>query len=111
MRSVGMAPSGAIIVLEHRDLLSGEDLTEELKQAFGPKGLGALAIRGVPGFFENYRRVLRLAHSVAHLPEEAKTRLEDESSMYNAGWSFGRERHRAAARSISMVSSTEPLAQ
>jgi isopenicillin N synthase-like dioxygenase len=84
--------SSSLVILEHADLAAGKDLTEDLKRAFGPSGLGVLAVRGIPAFTEQYRRTLKLAHSVAHLPEKAKAQLEDEASMYNSGWSFGREK-------------------
>lgn len=33
-----------------------------------------------------------LAHKLAHLPEERKKLLEHEPSMWNAGWSHGKEK-------------------
>eukprot|EP00457_Paulinella_chromatophora_P011321 gb/GEZN01011454.1/.p1 GENE.gb/GEZN01011454.1/~~gb/GEZN01011454.1/.p1 ORF type:complete len:318 (-),score=40.42 gb/GEZN01011454.1/:48-1001(-) len=37
-------------------------------------------------------RLLPLAHTLAHLPDQDKQQLEDPHSMYNAGWSHGKER-------------------
>eukprot|EP00913_Durusdinium_trenchii_P010455 g9802.t1 len=39
-----------------------------------------------------YRPVLKLSHTLAHLPPDSLKALEDEASMYNAGWSHGKEK-------------------
>jgi isopenicillin N synthase-like dioxygenase len=82
----------AVVIVEHADLVSGADLTEKVAEAFGPNGLGVIAVRGVPGFFDEYRSVLKQAHGLAHLDTKAKAKLEDKKSLYNAGWSFGKEK-------------------
>jgi isopenicillin N synthase-like dioxygenase len=82
----------ALVIVEYEDLLSGADLTEEVTEAYGPGGLGVIAVRGVPNFVDDYRSVLSQAHGLAHLDKEAKAELEDEKSLYNAGWSFGKEK-------------------
>jgi isopenicillin N synthase-like dioxygenase len=82
----------ALVIVEYKDLCSGADLTEQVTEAYGPGGLGVIAVRGVPNFVDEYRSVLSQAHGLAHLSEEAKAELEDEKSLYNAGWSFGKEK-------------------
>lgn len=51
-----------------------------------------VAIRGVPKWTELYTPVLRLAYKLSHLSDESLKVLEDEGSMYNAGWSHGKEK-------------------
>jgi hypothetical protein len=53
---------------------------------------GAIAITGIPGFAEARSRLLPLAYKLAHLPEEKLRTLEDPVSLYNAGWSKGKEK-------------------
>jgi len=67
-------------------------LEEKLEKAFGlVDGIGIIAIRNVPNFVKLKESVLRLAHPLAHLPPEALEDLEDVKSMYNVGWSHGKE--------------------
>jgi isopenicillin N synthase-like dioxygenase len=55
--------------------------------------LGVIAIRNVPSFVETKQAFLPLAHTLAHLsPEYLETELTDKQSMYNAGWSHGKEK-------------------
>ena len=82
----------ALVIVEYSDLLSGADLTDKVAQAYGPSGLGVIAVRGVPDFVDDYRSVLSQAHGLAHLDNKAKKKLEDKKSLYNAGWSFGKEK-------------------
>eukprot|EP00928_Gymnodinium_smaydae_P005965 TRINITY_DN12070_c0_g2_i1.p1 TRINITY_DN12070_c0_g2~~TRINITY_DN12070_c0_g2_i1.p1 ORF type:complete len:404 (+),score=84.26 TRINITY_DN12070_c0_g2_i1:72-1283(+) len=85
--------SGApeVIILEYSDLLAGKDLTAQVAAAFGPCGLGILAVRGVPGLVEARRRLLPLARELALQPEDILAKYESEKSLYNFGWSRGRE--------------------
>jgi isopenicillin N synthase-like dioxygenase len=84
--------SDRLVIVQYDDLVAGKDLSSEVLEAFGAAGLGVIAIRGVPKLFEQYRRVLGQSHDLAHLDDESKALLEDEASMYNAGWSFGKEK-------------------
>ena len=87
-----------VIILEWQDLTSSDEtsssstIAKKLHQAFGPTGLGLVAIRGVPGFVQAKQAFLPLAHTLAHLPD--KHTLEDPDSLYNAGWSRGQEKLR-----------------
>ena len=63
-----------------------------IERAYGPGALGVLAIRGVPDFVKAKMDLLPQAHQLAHLPAEELLTLEDEASMYNAGWSHGKEK-------------------
>ncbi|GFR46408.1 hypothetical protein Agub_g7990 [Astrephomene gubernaculifera] len=80
-----------LIVLDFNELAAGKDLSAEIEQAYGPDGLGALVIKNVPGFVQHRGRLLRLADVFARLPEAVKSKYEDVASLYNVGWSHGRE--------------------
>lgn len=81
-----------LVVVEYRDLQADLDLSHQLLEAWGEGGLGIIGIRGVPGWTETYSTALRLSHALAHLPRESLQRLEDENSLFNAGWSHGKEK-------------------
>ena len=91
----------AVVVVDYEDVVRHpscspvHSLASLLEQAYGSSSgsLGVLAIRNVPGFVEAKKKFLPMAHTLAHLP---KTYLEEEltdaSTMYNAGWSHGKEK-------------------
>ena len=56
-------------------------------------GIGIMAIRGVPNFVSYKDRFLIQAHALAtkFTEEYLETHLTDKSSLYNAGWSYGKE--------------------
>ncbi|KAK9149500.1 hypothetical protein Scep_008257 [Stephania cephalantha] len=68
------------------------DLSGKIEDAFGPNGLGILAVSKVPGFATLRRDLLHLSPRLANLPEEVKKELEDPESRYNFGWSHGKEK-------------------
>lgn len=86
-----MASCG-LVVLEYKDLVEGVDLSDKLYQAYGPNGLGALTIRGIPGYSKLRADLLPLSRQLAHLPPADLAELEDSKSMWNTGWSFGKEK-------------------
>eukprot|EP01128_Nolandella_sp_AFSM9_P011404 TRINITY_DN811_c0_g1_i1.p1 TRINITY_DN811_c0_g1~~TRINITY_DN811_c0_g1_i1.p1 ORF type:complete len:368 (+),score=44.68 TRINITY_DN811_c0_g1_i1:42-1106(+) len=81
----------ALVTLQYSDLLAGKDLSEELYRAYGPDGLGALSVAGIPQYVEQRQQLLPLSHALAHQPADVLTALEDDESLWNAGWSYGRE--------------------
>ena len=92
---------GDIVVIEYEALLqdpgeseAANELLEKLTAAFGTeKSLGIVAIRGVPNFLGARDEFLPLAHSLAHLPHEyLEDKLSDPKTLYNAGWSHGKEK-------------------
>lgn len=85
-----MAPP--FVVIEYEDLISDKDLSQMIIDAYGANSVGALAIRGIPNWLDMCHQTLPLAHSLAKLPKEELDKLEDEASMYNAGWSLGKEK-------------------
>jgi hypothetical protein len=57
------------------------------------QSLGLIAIRNIPEFIETKEAFLPLAHKLISLPKSyLDEHLTDETSMYNAGWSYGKEK-------------------
>jgi len=81
-----------LVVISYRDLCEGRDISEAISKAYGPTGLGAIMISGIPGWQEQRSKVLPLSHKLAALPDDAKAKLEHEPSMWNSGWSHGKEK-------------------
>lgn len=66
-----------------------------IEEAFGSNesSLGILAIRNIPGFVEAKQQFLPKAHRLAHFPQSyLEENLTDGPSLYNAGWSHGKEK-------------------
>jgi hypothetical protein len=57
-------PQKKVVTLRYEDLIAGKDLTDEIFEAYGPDGLGALTISGIPGFVQQREELLPLGHSV-----------------------------------------------
>ena len=92
---------GDIVVVEYEALLqdpgeseAANELLEKLTAAFGTeKSLGIVAIRGVPNFLGARDQFLPMAHSLARLPHDyLENKLSDPKTLYNAGWSHGKEK-------------------
>lgn len=89
-----------VVIVEWTDLVAASsssascsEIEQLLEQAYGPTGTGILAIRGVPGFVEAKNAFLPEAHKLATLPTEyLEEHLTDAKSLYNAGWSHGKEK-------------------
>ena len=81
-----------LVTLKYEDLVADKDLSEQLYEAYGPNGLGALTVSGIPNFSDFRQKLLPLSHKLAHQPDEVKSKLEHEPSMWNAGWSHGKEK-------------------
>ena len=106
------ASSSRLVVLDYADISSDDplkDLSSRLERAFGGSSstsidsspiddaasspLGIIAIQNVPGFVNAKNAFLPQAHAMAHLdPSYLEKRLTDAPSMYNAGWSRGKEK-------------------
>lgn len=80
------------VILQFADLLAERDLGDDIYRAYGPQGLGALVIAGIPGYAEARARLLPMGHTLAHASESVKSALEDPESLWNAGWSHGKEK-------------------
>lgn len=102
-----------LVIVDYKDLATDPlkcDLSVQLAQAFGShcssrndnnnnhfdndiSSLGVIAIRNIPSFIETKDAFLPLAHKLAQLsPTYLEEKLTDEKSMYNAGWSHGKEK-------------------
>jgi hypothetical protein len=86
-------PAPDLVILTFEEVTNpSADLSDKVGKAYGPGGLGVIAIRGIPGFVEAKSGMLPLAHTLAHLPSDDLLKLEDSKSLYNAGWSHGKEK-------------------
>jgi hypothetical protein len=88
--------AGLIVTLQYDELVSfdptdpNQNLIESIQAAFGPTGLGILAVHGVPGFTEKRQQLLPLSAKLPHLSDIGT--CVDERSSYSVGWSHGREK-------------------
>lgn len=80
------------VVFDWADLASGKDLTAEVEKAFGEGSLGLCIVKGVPGLQEARQRLLPLARELARQPPEILAKYELENTLYQTGWSCGREK-------------------
>jgi len=80
-----------LVIVSYEDLTSGKDLSKSIEDAYS-QGWGVIGISDVPGFENARNNLLSCAHKLAHLPSDALTKLEDPKSLYNAGWSHGKEK-------------------
>jgi isopenicillin N synthase-like dioxygenase len=91
-----MTTVAELVIIDYTDLLgSSNALLESIEQAFGPSGTGIIGIRNVPDFVQAKQDLLPLAYPLAHLPAEELQLLEDPDSLFNAGWSHGKEKLKA----------------
>ena len=99
-----MSKTAKVVIVDYEDLQvpaeesngketisKHEKLMQALEEAFGPNGSGIIGIANVPGFVEAKNDLLPLAHRLANLPPKELESLEDPASLYNAGWSHGKE--------------------
>ncbi len=102
-----------LVIIDYEDLLSKPNdgktpLHDLLSKAFGhgtqaqaqeqqqqsqSPSLGIIAIRNVPSFVQTKNAFLPLAHKLATLPPTyLEAHLTDPESLYNSGWSHGKEK-------------------
>jgi len=80
------------VTIPYEKLLSGQDLTSLITDAFGKTGLGIMLISGVPNLAEKRERILRVAKQFGELPESIKEKYAHPASHYSYGWSHGKEK-------------------
>ncbi|GJP40318.1 hypothetical protein CLOM_g24596 [Closterium sp. NIES-68] len=80
-----------VVRVSFADLKEGVDLAAQIEAAFGPGGLGIIAVSDVPSYPEARQRLLPLALRLGELSEEARRSIEDPGSKYSFGWSEGKE--------------------
>ena len=83
---------GDLVVLSYEDLQKGVDLSSKIEAAFGKRGLGILAVEGVPDLEAKRRALLPLAPAFAALPDDVKAKYEHPQSFWSFGWSHGKEK-------------------
>lgn len=87
-----------LLVVDYADLqkeadASNTDMLQNLEKAFGANGAGLIAVRNVPNFLEQKAKFLPMAHDLVHLPADyLEDTLADPDSLYNSGWSLGKEK-------------------
>jgi hypothetical protein len=92
-----MTTTPDVVSIEYEDLVqfdptttAGEQLMERIGvEAFGPDGLGIVAVRHVPDFAVKRLALLPLAAQLPTLPDIDS--CVDASSLYSIGWSHGKE--------------------
>lgn len=82
---------GEPIVLDFDALVSNEDLSSFIQNAFGKDGLGVCIVKNVPNLRTLRKRLLLLASQFANLSENVKNKYEHPESKYSFGWSHGKE--------------------
>lgn len=98
-----MTDDDELVIIDYTDLLcdpsdATNNLSPLLSKAFGggrnhTNSLGVIAIRNIPSFVSTKEAFLPLAYKLAHLPSDyLEEKLTDEASMYNSGWSHGKEK-------------------
>lgn len=91
----GKSASGSLVIVDYHELIdptkNKEQLQEKVENAFGLNGIGIIGIRNVPGFVDAKFELLSLAHSLANLPEQELKEMEVPETLYNTGWSHGKE--------------------
>jgi hypothetical protein len=65
-------------------------LIDKIEQAFGPYGLGIVAISNVPNADKQRQRLLPLGSKIPYISNINET-LVDPTSYYSVGWSHGKE--------------------
>lgn len=80
------------VVIPYEKLIAGEDLSNEIEEAFGYNGLGLLLVSGIPEFTKLRKELLPLGTKLASLPEEVKEKYVHKESGFNVGWSHGKEK-------------------
>jgi hypothetical protein len=84
---------GAAVKIPYETLISKDaDLSAQIEEAFGFKGLGLIVITGIPNFVELRKRCLPLGTAVAGLSDAQKEKVVHAASNYSVGWSHGKEK-------------------
>lgn len=86
-----------VIILDWSEVAATEttpELLTKLERALGAHGIGLVAIRNVPDFVTTKASFLPMAHDLVHLPADylEGDDMTDAASLYNAGWSHGKEK-------------------
>ena len=92
------AAEAVLQTIDYDSLLNSTDeksVETAVARAFGPQGLGVLAVTNVPAALTAKRqRLLRLGQKLGTLPDDVLKQYERPELCYCAGWSRGREKFR-----------------
>ena len=92
------AAEAVLQTIDYDTLLNSTDekaVEAAVASAFGPNGLGVLAVTNVPAALTaKRRRLLRLGQKLGTLPDDVLKQYERPELCYCAGWSRGREKFR-----------------
>ena len=92
------AAEAVLQTIDYDALLNSTDekaVEAAVASAFGPNGLGVLAVTTVPAALTaKRRRLLRLGQKLGTLPDDVLKQYERPELCYCAGWSRGREKFR-----------------
>ena len=81
------------VTISYADVINANvDVNDAISAAYGPEGLGVIIISDVPDWQDLTKRTIPLAHKLVNLGPEILKSLEHEPSLYNSGWSFGKEK-------------------
>jgi isopenicillin N synthase-like dioxygenase len=83
-----------VVVLDYNDLVKKDlNLSEWIAKAFGnsQECLGLCFVKNVPNLVELREKLLRSASHLAQLSEEELAKITHPDSLYNFGWSHGKE--------------------
>ena len=98
VKSEPSSAAEAVQTIDYDALLNSTDekaVETAVARAFGPQGLGVLAVTNVPAALPAKRqRLLRLGQKLGTLPDDILKQYERPELCYCAGWSRGREKFR-----------------
>lgn len=85
-------PATQVVILDYDDLIAGKNLLPQIKEAFGTNGLGICAVRGIPGLAAARADLLPKAWQLGHMPVDILEKYERPDTLFQSGWSKGREK-------------------
>jgi isopenicillin N synthase-like dioxygenase len=96
LRCLTLSPKNMqeVVVLDFNDLVKKEaNLSEMIAKAFGDSQdcLGLCFVKNVPNLLPLRERLLKSASKLAHLPMQDLDAITHPESLYNFGWSHGKE--------------------
>ena len=82
-----------LVTVSFEDLQNPAYSLEKIEAAFGPSGLGIIAVSHIPGYSECRKNLLPLAQQLSKLPSDILDDLKSPESNYAVGWSTGLEQY------------------
>eukprot|EP00939_MAST-03C_sp_MAST-3C-sp1_P001480 g1480.t1 len=99
-RTASLGQDKMIVQIDYEEISMGEKkdddaakiVDQKIEDAFGPKGLGIIAVTNVPGVAPLRSRLLPMGRKFALLPDAIKKKYEHPESLWSFGWSHGKEK-------------------